>query len=327
MIETIEHGTKNYTPFLNRLTGVRGIDLSSGDFRERSFELNLAILNASAKLMWEERLARCPQDLLDIEKSLLAEIAISRGYVAYNKNYSKDALQISAKLKSADEKSGGVDMLQRAANRFSVFQNFPRQITDFDGNITSDVSHIDKIPGSEVAEPLLAEYGREIFPKVFTRIWRELLIHSPQLFREAGKYAKVRAGVNEFFRYMKDHGATVEILSANFRPLVEGILETIPHARGERIWAVEEDSILSTDKGTIVEHAAKSDPDTPLIYVGDSSSDIPALEASSYVALWLAPEDSSFAKVLKDRNLTHLTYKTWFDQIEILKQIRERQKV
>lgn len=95
-------------------------------------------------------------------------------------------------------------------------------------------------------------------------------------------------------------------------PLGDPLRPAVKSAR-MLFYAVDADNITSTDKGTLVRHLAKKGAERAVVYVGDGSSDFPALDAHELVACYFGLKDSKFADELAERGLTHFTYETSHD--------------
>lgn len=203
-------------------------------------------------------------------------------------------------------------MNDKIAARLAEF-NGVQIIADVDKTITLHDKYLPNIPGSHHAEKEIKEKGRDIFPEALVRYWREAMIVDPEAFADVGRNAPLRPGVPEFFKRAKESGVKADVLSANFMPLVEGVLEQIPDAEGANVWAVTHNNVIATDKGTVLKHNALMDPEKAVIFIGDGNSDIPALEAASTVAVYFALDGSSFAKELEDKKLPYITYRDFND--------------
>jgi 2-hydroxy-3-keto-5-methylthiopentenyl-1-phosphate phosphatase len=110
-------------------------------------------------------------------------------------------------------------------------------------------------------------------------------------------------------------GIPITVISTNFTPFVEGVLNRLPKpAEGShRIHAVDRGNVLSTQKGHVIQTLAVENPNAAICYVGDGASDIPAIDASSVVAGYFALHGSSFERALKERNIPHLPFRTGHD--------------
>jgi len=210
-------------------------------------------------------------------------------------------------------------MDDRAAARINK-DHFPdglHVVSDLDNTMTEGSHYLlQAIPASAIAEPLLAQKGREHFPRVFVETWQRALAQYPKLYARGGKesYAPLRGGVDACFAYLKHIGAKRSILSANFEPFVKGVLSRIPSVdRNVDVFAVKKDDIRSTDKGTYLQLLARQNPSRALIYIGDGASDLPSLEAQSVVACYFALEGSVFAQELAKAHIPHFTYRDFHD--------------
>lgn len=290
--------------------------ISLGDLEHRDFDTTLHVINQMAQTYLNASLREEPTHIAERTQALEEQITQFRTYEANPAHYAPEAGFIAPRFTQNELGiSQDADMETRVAARLLDLDL--HIVTDLDGTITDDpTQYLDKIPGSRIAEPLLAEKGRDSFAEVHTRVWQPILRDAPTLFEKAGKHAPLRKGVDRFFEYATERELKQTVLSANFEPFVHSVITKIPTAEYVSIYAVTADSITSTDKGTMIRHLAKTYPKRAVIFIGDGSSDIPSLEAEQYVACYFALEDSSFAKALKERNLPHFTYRD-FDDIRL----------
>lgn len=222
-------------------------------------------------------------------------------------------LDIVRKYQEADASTNGATPEKRAQARLGQFEGVV-VVTDMDKTLTETDSYLPQLLASRHAEEQLkGPRGRDAFGEVFVRTWQEALKVDPVSFTEVGKEAPLRKGVKEFFAKSKESKVPITILSANFMPFVEGVLDQIPHAKGSEVWAVTKDSIVATDKGTVVKHTALENPGKSVIFIGDGASDLPALEAADMIGVYFALEGSVFASELQKKGLTHFTYKSFED--------------
>lgn len=299
----------------------RGIlNLRSGDFAGRDYGTVLSIINNAAAKQVESLHKHTPQSRKVTTRNLYQGLSDMRDFCRISENYPRDALEIIlGRFQKADNKSSGANTFSRVAARLSEFPYFPKIVTDLDGTITATpTTYLENIPGSLVGESMLSELGREKFPEIFTAVWRDILIDAPEIFEAAGQFAPTRPGVDKFFRYVNYHGSDVTVLSANFYPFVKSVLRSLPPIPDSRVWAVTPNSIISTDKETVLYHLAQQNPDRPIFYFGDGASDIPALKASSVVAAYFALESSPFANALEREHILYFPYRTFEDNRVIL---------
>lgn len=102
------------------------------------------------------------------------------------------------------------------------------------------------------------------------------------------------------------------VLSANMEPFVRGVMHKL-RARDIKHIAVTHDDISATRKDVWITKLALSKPNNPVIYIGDGSSDIVTLEASSLVGVYFALKGSNFEQALKEKGLPHFTYNNFND--------------
>lgn len=216
---------------------------------------------------------------------------------------------------------GTLSMDRRVELRLAAFRG-AQVATDVDKTITTHADYLQMIPGSVQAENYMAhhEHGRETFPLVFTRYWREAMNRLASNFFEIGANVPFRPGVEEFFRRTEAANVPVSVASANFRPLVDGVISGIHTTNIRQSYAVETDDIRATDKSTVIQEIAMQLPDEALIYIGDGDSDEPATDpdASRVVAFYLALKGGSFARKLREKGLPFYEFETFHDVINIL---------
>lgn len=239
----------------------------------------------------------------------------------------KIADQIAARFILADIQTIGKTPEEKARTRLEQADGIHGAM-DVDGTLTVDPdSYLERlIPGSRPAEKMLKTHGREAFPLIFPLTWQHGLRTTPEDFRVGGLQAPLREGVNEFFQYAKDTDMTTSVVTANFDEFTSGILDQIDTApENMDVWAISRDSIASTDKGAVVTTIAIKDPNKAVIYFGDGSSDLPALEAAPVVAVYFALKDSKFAKQLAELaekgKVVYFEYETFYDVTKKLREI------
>src|SRR5260221_1806850 len=179
------------------------------------------------------------------------------------------------------------------------------------------------VPGSEVLEQHFLDYGRDNFARPFIENIQPYLKSHPELFHEGGRNAVVlRKGVVEFFTSLARKQTQRTILSANFKPFIEGGLYDTPlrYDKGLRIIAITHDDISSKDKDTALKLLAADNPNNAIIYIGDGASDMKAAIAFKHHAIAgiFAFKDSDFDRELSTQEppIPHLTY-TDFNEIGI----------
>lgn len=203
------------------------------------------------------------------------------------------------------------------AHRLAQFEGYG-VISDFDLSMTHGVPHETvylkpNVPGSVLLEELLAQQGRGAFNHGFVRYIQPHLRgrESRQRIHDAGRIAvDFRPGVFELFEDLREEGIPRTILSANFKPFVEGAISDTPLDRDPDlvIRAVTHDDTTSTDKHTVIQLIAAQDPRRATVYIGDGASDENA-DADIIFAL----EDSPYDQSLTRQGKPHLTYVTFHD--------------
>lgn len=285
-----------------------------GDLGPLSPAMRTAILNRTPHVDQSPlMLTDTQQRHLDVLTQELRQLKL---YIAEPFHYPQGASTLADTLRNADNPY--LPPSERIRQRLSAFSGTPRVGCDLDDTLSKGSHHYipTHLPGSDKAEPWLTALGRDEFARVFVTIWQPFL-HQERgaaIYRENGKHIPLRPGVPELFAYWQQRGIDRTILSANFDPFVHGVLEQIGEdAKGTEVFAVTKNSILSTQKGDMLRHLAQLDPTRPFIYIGDGSSDLPAIEANSVIAGYMALEGGAFAQQLRHANIPHLTFKTGYN--------------
>jgi 2-hydroxy-3-keto-5-methylthiopentenyl-1-phosphate phosphatase len=228
-------------------------------------------------------------------------------------------------------------MIRRAARRLLAVQKDPSQIkidwiTDFDLTLSTVPGETEEdaraylepnVPSSAPAEEDLDKNGRDVFARTFALYWNNFLTDSPNLFYEAGRADRIalRPGVNELFTWIKGKGWNPTILSANFGWIVKGALENVPDADSARIIAVWANDIRSTMKDKVLQYMAIETPNSANVFVGDGTSDKPAVDARHTSAFNFALRGHGFAKQLEIVGATYFEYEDMNDVMEITEKI------
>lgn len=251
-------------------------------------------------------------------------------YVNNPENYELQAEEkIRARYQRVDEETQGLSYRDQFIARLNSGKGLI-YVTDLDGTVTFDPDeYLMQIPGSEHAELLLKEFGRENFVPVFAQVWQPILKDAPSIFRDAGKYVRPLEGTPELIHYLHKTNATVHIDSANFLPVVESFIDNhVKEMQGDIVlWAITPNSVISTDKGNVLKHIALSNPDYTVIHAGDSNSDEAAISAAPYLGGYLAREGLGFEQKLQENQALYLPFKTHYDTIGILKEAEGRKSV
>lgn len=196
-----------------------------------------------------------------------------------------------------------------------------RVVFDFDNTMT-DHSKLNKdgpIDPSRLGDALVAPIqGRNLehFPYAYVAGWRPLLRTYPEVFKEGGRTAPIREGIDYVVKMFIERGIKVNILSMNFFPYIKGAVGELFY--GERIYiaGITAGSMLTAAKNEFLREMARQDPTSALIYIGDSVSDISTIKAKNIVAGFGALEGYAFQGGLQDQNVPHFTYKTGYDIAE-----------
>jgi 2-hydroxy-3-keto-5-methylthiopentenyl-1-phosphate phosphatase len=188
---------------------------------------------------------------------------------------------------------------------------------DVDKTLTAHADYLDLLPGSIQAENYMAheDHGRRTFPLAFVRYWQEAMQVLSHNFYVIGSRVQFRPGVEEFYERTLHSNIPHSLISANFRPFINGVMSHIPYPHILSSYAIEPDDIRATDKCTIVRQEIMKDPLSAFAYAGDGGSDLPALEepAAQITAFYFALEGEKFHHALREAQLPHYTYRTFHD--------------
>jgi len=235
--------------------------------------------------------------------------------------------EINDKYRTADayvrkETDGEIDMIEIIRQRISHFDGI-QIATDLDKTLSTHANYLQMIPGSVQAENYMAhpDHGRNSFPLVFARYWQEAMKVLASNFYTIGKHIiPMRSGVEDFFKITEQAGIPVDIMSANFRPLVNGFISRLQTSNIRNTYAIEVNNILATDKSTLIQKTAIANPTLALFYFGDGDSDLPAMDekARRVVACYFALEGGTFATNLKEAHLPYVTFRSFHDINNVL---------
>ncbi len=208
-------------------------------------------------------------------------------------------------------------------------------VSDLDGTVTYKPFNyqgsytellMENFPGSPLGESILEEKGRENFPLAHALAWQHGLTMSPDLYRQLGREIPIRDGVKSFFERMHDNGSKIVILSASFFPFAEEVVARATSADDVEIKAVTHNDITSTAKREQLLSLAAERPDRGLIFIGDGSSDLPAIEAHHALTGIFALKGGRFAEELETRHIPHLQYRDFNDIHVQLSQLSNTKK-
>lgn len=289
---------------------------SLGDLAWRRPEESSAIINSALQGYVNNRNGLTPNVDLDSEMFLRQITDFKRTIGLRVQN---EASPIQDTYRQADIKAIGKSTQEHLNLRLG--KKKLNLVLDSDGTLTTnDRDYLKISPGNGVGDRLLDALGRDKFYDVFASTWRMPLQMYPSLFYTVGKErAKLRPGVTEFIKVANEKVIPLTILSANFEPLVQGILDQIEGSETASLLAVTPDSILSTEKGACLNQLALNNPDNAVIFIGDGSSDIPAIEARENIGWFFAPEGSKFAQELERQKVRH--HSTFTDFYNIISQL------
>lgn len=318
-----------FRPSMNYSTGP---DIRTGDFNRLEHADAVYVINTCVKQMHD---VLSTEEAIPVVESrvskLLETTGAFRAYVQDESKYPHSARNtIINRYSTADAETDQKDVFNWAQARLSKFAAKPTLIPDLDGTLTQSVDPATTLgpsglaervnaedyllkfmPGSSVAEPILKVKGRGAFPEVFVKTWQKVLEAGARTFYDAAEQVKLRPGAEEFFARAKQDNINVTVLSANFFPFVKGVVDKIPDTQEVGVLAVTPDNLIATEKSLVLEDIAKANPDSPVIYLGDGSSDRNAI--NSFVAVYFALENSEFASELKGQNKPFFTYRSFDD--------------
>ena len=169
------------------------------------------------------------------------------------------------------------------------------------------------IPANELADPIMTEHGRDILPLMHSLYWQPLLQENADHFYAAGQYTPLRKGVNEFMEFDDKNRIPLTILSTGFVPFLRGAMSQLTASEGIDLIGVTDNSVWSSDKGTIVRDFAQSDKNRAVFFLGDGSTDVPALEAKDMIACYFALAGSSFERQLQKEGALYYPYQDFND--------------
>lgn len=324
-------------PFSSNGTAYEGKGKLGGDLAERDFHTKLAVLNHATGIYYEailrhqETYGELPPVVIKKIEALKSGVDEFRSYVDNPNNYPDQAAQIIKERNiNRDFESVGKSNIERIAARLAAADNKVKFLIDADGTLTKNPDYylLKTIPGGEIAEPQIQKAGRREMIDMYVQTKLVLLEDASSAFEEAGQRGKeveIREGVNEFFAGAHGLDAEYEIVSADFLPFVTGVLKQVPNAShaGITMRTVTDEDVTAIDKESVIRHVAQSSSHQAIIYIGDGSSDLPALQpkAAELVAGYFALKGSIFEKELTEKDLPFLPYENFDDINTSLQQI------
>lgn len=234
---------------------------------------------------------------------------------ALNNGLSTWSAYITEAYKSADQTTHDQTREEKAAARINALGSTFLCVTDFDNTVTEGDDHVRRMPTSQL-EVLLQNHGRHRFTEFTVSTVHSMLPKDKKVLRDVGReHVVFREGFGKFILYTKDIGAPRPIIvSANYEDVLYGALEKKHQAHDNvSILSITQESDLSRHKDLILKYYAAQNPETALFFIGDGSSDIPALEAKDTVAFYFALEDSSFHRECEKRGVLYFTFKDFND--------------
>ena len=219
--------------------------------------------------------------------------------------------------------------LHRAAARLAQHRNI-LVVSDMDGTITEGAvvngvytpgtAYMNLIPGRLLADKLEGQgFTKE---EIMILAYYYPLTQYPHIMRAGAEHVRIRPGLEEFIEHLIGSGGCFEVLSANFQPFVDGVLDKINRrADIRKVTSVRDDNISSIAKAQHLHIASAENPDSLLVFVCDGRSDIEALEAYDVVGWWYALKDQVFHHALQEKDVIHFPYQTFHDITKNEKQI------
>ncbi|MDP2637634.1 MAG: hypothetical protein Q8P26_01070 [Candidatus Levybacteria bacterium] len=318
--------------------------MSLGDLEKLHPDIRAHVVTTALKRITSEN-PLSHEAFLQEAKMLREQLKNFSLFVNSPENYPPQATEkIVSRYKKADlDSKDENNPIVKAALRLSQFTEPTTYIADYDGTVSDPQKPFTKsgtvdvdpenyltalIPGSSFAEQLLESHGREMFPEVFAATWQHVL-KSPQgsrLLEEAGSHIPLRDGLESFFSFVENSFSEFKILSANFEPIIIGGLRKTRANIDIHVHGIQQNNILSTDKGNALIHFAQQDPNKPIVYIGDGASDLPSIQAKDFAAFYFALEGGKFAEALRRQRVPHFTYNNFFNIIHTLQRIENIKK-
>ncbi|MCR4264300.1 MAG: hypothetical protein NUV98_06305, partial [Candidatus Roizmanbacteria bacterium] len=167
-----------------------------------------------------------------------------------------EADRIAAQLSIEKGLSEEESKLFRAAMRLATADTTAIK-ADFDGTFSETTNAAQDylmpyVPGSVHLEAEIAKYGRDQFTPLYAATVRPALRDLPQTFEVAGEQIKLRPGVADFIEYIHEEEIPIDIITANFKPIIKGALRGIPYTENVKIHGITPDDTRAVEKGAIL---------------------------------------------------------------------------
>ena len=245
--------------------------------------------------------------------------------------------EVREKYRQADRQFASLDgsrlegmpaMIERVALRLSYFSGC--QVgTDVDMTLsTGDNDYLAFILGNPQLENIMKKNSRDAFPWAVARYVREPLLTLQENFWRIGKKMKMRPGVPEFFQLAQKKAMPITIISAQFRPIVEGFLaDKIPEVlKRARINAIDANDISASDKSTVTAQSVLTNPDQAMLLYFDGLTDAGCFQGSAagLSACAFVLEGSEVVNEVRDSGMPFFTFRDFHDNTRILEEILAR---
>lgn len=239
---------------------------------------------------------------------------------------------IEQAYKTADGLTHNKSKESIAAARIATLGGKFLAVSDFDNSVTEGDSHVRQMPTAQL-EHLLQQYGRDRFTELSLTTAHRMMQRDKRAMRDVGrKHVVFREGFGKFIQYTQEIKAPRPvILSANYEDILYGALENKPQAHGNvEILSITPESDLSRHKDLILKYLAANNYENAVFFIGDGSSDAPAIDARQNVAFYFALKDSSFERMCEKAGVVYFEYQDFNDirlkLQEIMSQVPEFQR-
>ncbi len=212
--------------------------------------------------------------------------------------------------------------------RTNQFPDYPVVMIDIDGTTTDPAKQAQMGYGrTEYVDPLFPGSGPfdsrvrgDGSLRIFLHAagFGKFIEEYTDVFTEAGLYIPLRRGMKEFIEYANEIGARIIFVTANVEPLVKRLISRIPGTESAEIYAIDSQSVISTQKGDIVNLVATQYPDSPIQYIGDGESDNDVLGSRQLVVVQPL-NHSSLHRKAEEEGVVHVTFNDGFGMRRNLK--------
>jgi len=245
--------------------------------------------------------------------------------------------EVRQKYRQADRQFASLDvkrlggmqtMIEWVALRMGYFAD--GQIgADIDRTLSTDeTDYLAYILGNPQLENMMKKNSRDAFPWAVARYVREPLLTLQDNFWGIGRKMKMRPGVPEFFQLAEKQAMPITIISAQFRPIVEGFLaDKIPAVlKRARINAIDANDISASDKSTVTAQSVLNNPDKAMLLYFDGLTDVGCFQglARGLSACAFILEGSEVENGVRDSGMPFFTFRDFHQNIDILQRILTR---